>query len=221
MNDVEIRVLPDAEQAAGAVAELLAGARGNVVLTGGSTPRRAYELAAARRRNWSEIELWWGDERCVPPDDERSNFRLAREALIDRVDRVGAVRRIRGELPPEEAADEYDRALRGATLDLLLLGIGPDGHTASLFPDAASLAERERLAVAAPAALEPFVDRVTLTLPAIAAAGFVVFLATGGAKADAVRRAFGEPPGPGAPASLARGRRTIAILDREAAAELG
>jgi 6-phosphogluconolactonase len=219
-TDVEIRVAPDAEQAADVVASLLAEASGDVVLTGGATPGRAYELAAERRRDWADVELWWGDERCVPPEDERSNYRLAREALLDRVDSWGAVHRIRGELGPDTAADDYDAALRGRGLDLLLLGVGPDGHTASLFPNAPSLDARERLAVAAPAALEPFVDRVTLTLPAIASAELVVFLATGGAKSDAVARAFAEPPSPATPASLARGRQTIAVLDPAAAARL-
>jgi 6-phosphogluconolactonase len=218
--DVELRVESDDTAAAEAVASLLAAALGNLVLTGGSTPRRAYELAAERRPDWSGVAFWWGDERCVPPDDERSNYRLAREALLDRAERLGPVHRIRGELEPAGAAAEYDRALRGERLDLLLLGIGPDGHTASLFPGAASLRERERLAVDAPAGLEPFVPRVTLTLPALASAELAVFLATGEGKAQAVRRAFAEPPGEETPASLVRGRRTVAVLDRAAASRL-
>lgn len=219
MSDVELRVAAGAEEAATAVAQLLAGSSGNVVLTGGSTPRRAYELAAEERKDWAGVTFWWGDERCVPPDDERSNYRLAREALLDRVGGY-AERRIRGELEPEPAAAEYDEELRGVSLEVLLLGIGPDGHTASLFPGATALRERARLAVAAAPGLEPWVERVTLTLPAIEDAAHVVFLATGQAKADAARRAFAEPPGEGTPASLARGRRTSAILDRAAASHL-
>ena len=219
MSDVELRVEDDAEAAAAAAAALLAASDGNVVLTGGSTPQRAYELAVERRTDWSGVTFWWGDERCVPPDDDDSNYGMARAALLAHVSGYEE-RRIRGELPPDEAAAGYDRALRGVELNLLLLGIGPDGHTASLFPEAPTLDERERLAVSAPAGLEPWVERVTMTLPAIAAAGEVVFLATGDGKADAVRRAFAEPPSVATPSSLARGGRTVAILDRAAASQL-
>jgi 6-phosphogluconolactonase len=220
VSDVDIRVVDDETAAAEALADLLAASRGDVVLTGGSTPRRAYELAAERRDDWSDAALWWTDERCVHSDDERSNYRMAREALLDRAARLGRVHRIRGELDPAEAARLYDEELRGAQLELVLLGIGPDGHTASLFPNAPSLRERERLAVDAPPGMEPLVPRVTMTLPAIAAAELAVYLTTGAAKAEAVRRAFAEPPSEETPASLARGRRTVAILDRAAAAAL-
>jgi 6-phosphogluconolactonase len=216
MSDVEIHVVDDPAQA---VAELLVQAAGDVVLTGGSTPKRAYELAA-RRQDWVGVTFWWGDERCVPPDDERSNFGMAKAALLDRVERPPEIRRIQGELDPEEAARLYDAELQGVTLDLLLLGIGPDGHTASLFPNAPSLDEAERLAVAAEAGFEPYVPRVTLTLPAIAAALEVVFLVTGEEKAEPVERAFGRPPSKDTPASLARGRRTVAYLDGTAASRL-
>jgi 6-phosphogluconolactonase len=218
--DVELQIEEDEAAAAEAVVALLVPLAGNLVLTGGATPRRAYELAAERRRDWGEVGFWWSDERCVPPGDERSNFRLAGESLFDRAERLGPVHRIRGELEPTEAASEYDADLRGERLDLILLGIGPDGHTASLFPRAPSLRERDRLAVDAPAGLEPFVPRVTLTLPAIAGSGLVVFLVTGETKAEAVRRAFAEQPNEATPASLARGRRTLAVLDRAAAAAL-
>jgi 6-phosphogluconolactonase len=219
MSDVEVRVEEDEEAAAAAVATLLAASGGNVVLTGGSTPQRAYELAAALRTDWSGVTFWWGDERCVPPEHADSNYGMARNALLARVDGYEE-RRIRGELPPGEAAAQYDHALRGEELQLLLLGIGPDGHTASLFPEAPTLDERERLVVPAPPGLEPWVERVTMTLPAIAAADEVVFLATGDGKADAVRRAFAEPPSAATTASLARGRRTVAVLDRAAASQL-
>jgi 6-phosphogluconolactonase len=189
-----------------------------MALSGGSTPRRAYELAAGIAPDWSAVELWWGDERCVPPEDERSNFRLAREALLDRLaEPPRAVHRIRGELDAAEAARVYDEELRDVTLDLVLLGLGPDGHTASLFPRDPALEEEERFAVAVE---RPDVARVTLTPPPLRAADHVVFLVVGGDKADAVRRAFGERPNPATPASLIRGRRTTAILDRAAAAEL-
>ena len=225
-QDVELVVVDNAEAAARRTAELLATAArrgGNIVLSGGSGPRRVYELAAELAPDWSVAEVWWGDERCVLPEDALSNYRLAKEALLDRLAGAPkAVHRIEGEREPTDSAERYDRALQGVQLDLNLLGIGPDGHTASLFPHAPTLDERERLAVAAEAALEPFVPRVTLTMRANSAAAHVVFLATGAAKADAVRRAFAELPDPGTPASLVRSQagRTTAIVDREAAAQL-
>jgi 6-phosphogluconolactonase len=108
----------------------------------------------------------------------------------------------------------------GVALDLALMGIGPDGHTASLFPSAPALEERERRAVAAEPGLEPFVPRVTLTSPVFSATGVLVYLATGEEKAEAVRRAFADRPSPATPASLVRGRETIAILDPAAASLL-
>jgi 6-phosphogluconolactonase len=195
-----------------------AAADGHVALSGGSTPRRAYELAAELQPAWSPAEVWWADERCAPPDDERSNFRLAREALLDRlVVPPRAVHRILGELDPPEAARRYDDELRGVTLDLVLLGIGADGHTASLFPHHEALEEEERFAVAVG---RSDVDRVTLTPPPLRAARHMVFLVVGEEKAKAVRRTFAEEPDPETPASLIRGERTTAVLDREAAAEL-
>jgi 6-phosphogluconolactonase len=225
-RDVELVVVADPEAAARRTAELLSAAAragGHVALSGGSGPRRAYELAAQLEPDWSRAEVWWSDERCVPPDDERSNYKLAKDTLLDRLAVAPvAVHRIEGELDPVEAADRYDRALRGIQLAVNLLGIGPDGHTASLFPHAPTLDERDRLVVAADPRLEPFVPRVTLTVPANSAAAHVVFLVTGAAKADAARRAFGGPPDPGTPASLVRSQagHTTAILDAEAASGL-
>ena len=220
---IELRVLDDAEAAAAAVAEELARAAeasAQIALAGGSTPRRAYELIAQTSASWARASVWWGDERCVPPSDERSNYRLFREALLDRVSRPPAVHRIRGELEPEEAARRYDDELRTVErLDLILLGIGADGHTASLFPGSPALDERERLAVAVAAADVP---RVTLTPPALSAAPLVLFLAVGDEKAEAVERAFGQPPSAETPASLVRSGegRTIAVLDRASASRL-
>lgn len=212
----------DAEEAARLAAHELVAAGGHIALAGGATPRRAYEVAASLRPDWHGVELWWGDERCVEPGDQLSNYRLARESLLDRVVRLPTVHRIRGELGPEEAAAAYDEEIRGVRLDLALLGLGPDGHTASLFPGSPALEERERSAVAAEPGLEPFVPRVTLTIPALSAARLVLFLTTGATKAEAARRAFGPEPGSDVPAGLVRSRegRTVAILDREAAAQL-
>jgi 6-phosphogluconolactonase len=129
------------------------------------------------------------------------------------------VHRIRGELGGEAAAEAYEREIRGVTLGLVLLGIGADGHTASLFPESPALREEQRLAMAVPA---PDVERVTLTPPALRAASNVLFLVTGEDKVDAVRRALAEPPDTGVPASLIRsaGGRTAAIVDRAAGAGL-
>ena len=215
--NVEIRVVDDPPRAA---AELLVEAAGHVALSGGSTPGVAYELAAALRPDWSRLHVWFGDDRAVPPDDERSNFRLARETLLDRLDTQPEVHRIEGELGAEKAAARYDEELAGVTLDLALNGIGPDGHTASIFPGAPALDERQRRAVAAEARLEPLVPRVTLTPPVFAEARLLVYLVTGEAKAAAARRAFADEPSRDTPASLVRGRETVAILDAAAAALL-
>jgi 6-phosphogluconolactonase len=225
VSDIELLVLHDEEAAAAATAERLVDAAQaglEIALTGGSTPRRAYELAALREPDWSRAAAWWGDERCVPPDDERSNYRLARESLLDRLSGPPRVHRIRGELDPAQAADEYERELGDTRLDLVLLGIGPDGHVASLFPEAPTLEERERRVVAAEAGLEPFVPRVTLTLPVLCAARAVVFLVTGAEKAEAARAAFADEPSARTPASLVRAREgtSVAILDRAAASAL-
>ena len=225
-RDVEVIVEEDAEGAARVAARMLAEAAGagqEVVLTGGSTPGRAYELAAEQEPDWSRAGVWWGDERCVPPDDERSNFGLARRTLFDKLAaEPRRVHRIRGEDEPTLAARLYESEVRGATFDLLLLGLGPDGHVASLFPDAPGLDERDHLVIAAEPKLDPLVERITLTPPALQAARRIVFLVTGDDKADAVARALSGPPEQSVPGSLIRAERgdTIAVLDRAAAARL-
>jgi 6-phosphogluconolactonase len=223
MTQVDLRIVDSAELAGEAAAGLIAEAAtagGHIGLSGGSSPRAAYQRAGILRPDWSRVELWWIDERCVPPADGGSNYRMIRESLIDGLSRPPEIHRIRGELEPEEAAAEYDAALDGVTLDFALVGLGPDGHTASLFPNAPTLDEAERRAVAADAGLEPFVPRVTMTRPFLETARTMVYLATGEGKAEAVRRAFADEPSPATPASLVRGVQTIAILDRAAAAEL-
>jgi 6-phosphogluconolactonase len=217
LNGVEIRVVEDPARA---TAELLIATAGHVALSGGSSPGLAFELAAQLRPDWSGAHIWFGDDRAVPPDDELSNYRLAKEALLDRVTVQPEVHRVLGELGAEKAADLYDAELVGVTLDLALNGIGPDGHTASLYPDAPALGEKERRAVAAEAEFEPFVPRVTMTPPMFAAAGVLVYLVTGEGKGDVVRRAFVDDPTPAIPASMIRGRTTIAILDSGAASQL-
>jgi 6-phosphogluconolactonase len=223
---VELIVLDDAKAAARRAGELLAEAArvgGHIALSGGKSPELAHETAAKLQADWSRVELWWGDERCVPPDDERSNFRMAKRTLLENlVVQPASIHRIRGESDPLEAAGEYDAALRGVRLRLNLLGVGPDGHTASLFPHAPGLHERERLAIAAEPGLDPLVMRVTMTPPMLANAEIVLFLVTGEAKADAVKRAFEEPESDATPASRIRSRdgRTLAVLDRAAASLL-
>jgi 6-phosphogluconolactonase len=222
VSPVDIRVFDTAAEAEeAAAAELAESARSgaHIALSGGSVARsfpRAAELAA----DWSSAEVWWSDERCVPEDDARSNYRLARENLLDRLAGAPrAVHRIRGELAPDEAAALYDDEVDGVRLGLALQGIGPDGHTASLFPSDSALDERKRHSVPVHRA---DVDRVTLTIPVLCAAETVLFLALGESKADAIRRVFAEPPSPEAPASLVRSEHgsTVALLDRAAAARL-
>jgi 6-phosphogluconolactonase len=205
-------------------AELLAGANGHVALTGGTTAMRAYELAAELKPDWSSTEVWWGDDRCVPPEHEWSNYGMAKRTLLDRLAvPPAAIHRIRGELGAERAADEYDDELEGVTLDLVLLGMGSDGHAASLYPHGSELAERARRAIPAEAKLEPLVDRVTMTIPVLESAPLVLFFVAGAERADAVRRAFAEPPSEATPASLIRSKNgdTVVILDPGAAQELG
>ncbi|MFL6066555.1 MAG: 6-phosphogluconolactonase [Gaiellaceae bacterium] len=222
----DLIVLGDAEAAATRAGELLAEAArdgGHIALSGGKTPERAHETAVRLQPDWGRVEVWWGDERCVAPDDERSNFAMAKRSLLDEVAvEPAAVHRIRGERDPTAAAAEYDAALRGVRLRMNVLGLGPDGHTASLFPDAPGLRERERLAIAADAGLEPFVPRVTMTPPMLANADCVLFLVTGEEKADAVKRAFEQPPSDETPSSRIRSRdgQTLVVLDAAAASKL-
>jgi 6-phosphogluconolactonase len=168
--------------------------RSAVVLAGGSTPKATYGVLArdyAGRIDWSKVHVFFGDERTVPPDHEDSNYRMARETLLDHI-RVGSVHRIRCELPPDEAATAYEQELRdffGEELprfDLILLGIGADGHTASLFPETPALEVADRWVVSNPV---PKLDtnRITLTVPVINAARSVDFLVAGEDKAEALK----------------------------------
>ena len=227
MSEVDITVVADAEEAAGLVAERLAEqarSGGSIVLTGGSTPRRAYEIAAELEPDWSRVELWWGDERCVPPDDERSNYAMAKAALLDRLEGAPAsVHRMKGELGRADGAAEYERELADAgTFDLVLLGLGPDGHIASLFPNFPTLDVTDRDVVGTEAGHEPFVDRISMTLPRLCDTRELLFLVAGADKADAVARALAGEPSHQTPGSLARAATgtTRAIVDRAAAAQL-
>jgi 6-phosphogluconolactonase len=227
MSDVEITVAEDAAAAARLVAERLAEqarAGGSVVLTGGSTPRHAYEIAAELESDWSRAELWWVDERCVPPDDQQSNYGMAKAALLDRLEVApAAVHRMQGELGRDDGVAEYKHELAGVgEFDLVLLGLGSDGHVASLFPNFPTLDVTGREVVGSPAGLEPFVDRISMTLPRLCNTQELLFLVAGADKADAVARALSGPPSHATPGSLARSAEgtTRAILDRAAAAKL-
>ena len=192
-----------------------------------------HEIAAQGEPSvFENVTFWLGDERCVGPEDELSNFRMANDTLLTPLRARGvhfACHRITGEDGPEVAALAYERTLADAgppTFDLLFIGIGPDAHILSLFPGQESLRERDRLVVGVPeAGMEPFVPRVTMTLAACALARHVVVLATGSGKAEAISKAFRADATPSfdAPASLLKGAcapgALTVMLDR-AAAEL-
>jgi 6-phosphogluconolactonase len=201
-----------------------------VVLAGGSTPRATYELLARDYRDtidWKEVHVFFGDERSVPPDDDDSNYKMARESLLDHVP-IGSVHRMQGELPPDEAAEAYEQDLRDffgsedlPRFDLILLGTGPDGHTASLFPETSALEVHDRLVVANPV-LKLETTRITLTVPAINAARAVCFLVAGENKAGPVAEIVEGNPDPREyPASLIQPENgPVWMLDRAAASGL-
>ena len=203
-SSARVQVFPDAGAVAAAAARhfeqralsaVRAHGRFTMALAGGSTPRALYERLAQRPDlPWDHTELCFGDERAVPPDHEASNARMVRAALTHReFVPPQRVHRIRGELPPRAAASDYEQTLRGLfpnlswpRFDLMLLGLGQDGHTASLFPRSAALLEREAWVVAHPVpGLNT--ERITLTFPVLNAAEDVLFLVTGADKAAALR----------------------------------
>ena len=213
---VDLTVLPTAAALADAAAGRFVAAAGDaiasrgqfiVALSGGSTPRDTYLRlgtgALVSKVMWSRVQVLWGDERCVPPHDVESNYRMARETLLDRVPIPAAnVHRIHGEDDPATAAEVYEAMLRallrtpaGARIDLVLLGLGEDGHTASLFPGSAAVHERTRWVMAA-RAVAASMWRITLTPAVINAAAEVLFLVSGDAKAGILRRVIEGPRRP-------------------------
>ena len=219
----DLRIVDDpAAEAADLIADAVR-AGGNIALAGGSTPRAAYERVADMDLDWSGATLWFGDERCVPPDDELSNYRMAKEALLDRIGgEQPTVKRMPGEMGPHGGAQDYERELQETLgeqlprLDLVLLGLGPDAHTASLFPSQPAVAVTDRAAVGVErAGMDPQVPRITLTIPAINAARQRVFLISGTDKTAAVQRAFHGEPSEDAPASFVQD--PIVLLDPPAA----
>ena len=242
MPEIRIVDTPDAVSRAAAedfiaLSRAAVDARGvfTVALAGGSTPRHFYQVLADDpalrvRVPWQDIEFFWGDERHVPPDHPDSNYRMARDAMLSKVPVPAArVHRVMAEHPnAARAAADYEAELRSALevpagqlprFDLILLGMGPDGHTASLFPGTAALEERTRLVV------ENWVEkihtyRITMTFPVLNAAACVAFLVCGEEKAGVLGSVLGENPnGTAFPAQLVRpaGGRLIWLLDRAAA----
>ena len=200
-----------------------------VALAGGSTPKVTYEILAREYGgpedlDWSKVHAFFGDERSVPPDHEDSNYRMAQEALLSHVP-VGSVHRMRGEMEPREAAALYEEELEEffggpPVLDLVLLGIGEDGHTASLFPDTPALDARDRWAVENP--VEKLnTTRLTLTVPAVDAARKVAFLVAGEGKAEALEEILEGDANPHKyPAKLVRPEAEVAWMVDRAAARL-
>jgi 6-phosphogluconolactonase len=200
-----VTVLPDADAVARRAADVMANhindararaADVHIALSGGSTPRRAYELLADMQGSWAQVHLWLADERCVPEDDEESNTLMIRETLLDRLRANDGphLHHVHGELSPEDAAWLYGcdvvRAMgERPVFDLILLGMGPDGHTASLFPGQPALDVRVAPCVAVRDAPKPPPHRVTLTLPVLRRARTTLLLVTGAEKADALARA--------------------------------
>jgi 6-phosphogluconolactonase len=207
---------------------IAARGRFSIALAGGNTPRPVYEQLASADLDWTRVVVAFGDERCVPPDDPRSNYLMAKAALLDRAPIPAAnVLRMRGEDPPDEAAAHYAEDLRktlgeGWRLDLVLLGLGDDGHTASLFPGLVAVTETNRPAAAC------YVEvmgmwRLTLTPPAINAARRVAFLVSGAGKAGILHRVLQGPREPiELPAQAIRPteRPALWLIDAAAAAKL-
>ena len=175
----------------------------SLVLSGGSTPEALYRQLAqipySDAVDWARLHLFWGDERCVPPDHPQSNYRMARRALLDHVPvPPEQIHRMHGELPAEEAAEAYANELaqffgdRQPQFDLILLGMGVDGHTASLFPHSTALKETRRWVVAN-AAPSQAGWRITLTIPAINAGREIAFLVSGADKANTLQRVLEGP----------------------------
>jgi 6-phosphogluconolactonase len=226
-----------AERAGVEIARAIESARelrgvAHLALSGGSTPKRTYELLASKLEDWDGVEIWFADERCVPPEDAESNFRLAAETLLRpaAID-PARIHRMEGELGPDEGASRYADALRAGVapdatspstsptspalpvLDLIALGIGPDGHVASLFPGAPTLDAGERaLCLGVHESPKPPPERITLSLAVLRAARRCLLLATGAGKADAIAAALAEPT-KHVPASLLVRERLTVIVD--------
>jgi 6-phosphogluconolactonase len=239
-----LRIYPDLPAASRALARHVATiaekavadhGRFRLVISGGATPIPLFRRLAGRpgrKVPWKSTEVYFADERCVPSGSPESNYGVARSLLLKAVPlRPGSIHRVVTEgRSPARAAAEYDRTLRelaravrpSPSFDLVLLGMGPDGHTASLFPRAPALRADRRRAVAVPRPGQPpRVPRVTMTIPALADSGEVCFLVAGGDKASAVRSVLGPRDGVQLPAARVASRGPISwFVDRAAAARL-
>jgi 6-phosphogluconolactonase len=199
-----------AEAGAKAIAQALQEGSRTLVLAGGTTPARCYELLADMAVEWGRVTVLFGDERCVPPDHPDSNYRMARETLLDKV-APATVHRMPAELGPDEGAAAYESTIKALMpLDVIVLGIGEDGHTASLFPGH-PLLKAKGLVAGIRDSPKPPPERVTLTLPAIQSARLVIILATGAGKAKAVALAKRQQ----VPSGMIAGARWL--IDRAAA----
>lgn len=233
---MDLIVEPDAEAAARRAAETVAAAVAaagrpfHLALAGGSTPRRCHELLAPLVEDWSGVHVWLSDERAVGPGDDASNFRMVRESLLDRIAiPEGNVHRVVGELGADEAAARYEQEVRDGVpsgpdglplFDLVMCGLGPDGHTCSLFPGHPEVEIRDRLVVGVHDAPKPPPDRITFTFPLLHAAQRTILLAAGAAKHDAMT-AVAAGPDPHVPASLLAEGRLVVIVDDAAAPPRG
>ncbi|HME85250.1 MAG TPA: 6-phosphogluconolactonase [Roseiarcus sp.] len=233
----EVTVFADAAALIAGAADFIASsaadaiaARGSfaIALAGGNTPKPVYQRLVSAAIDWTRVQVFFGDERCVPPSDTRSNFHMAKAAMLDHVAiPAGSVHRMRGEDPPEAAAEAYAADLRNALgddgpLDLVLLGLGQDAHTASLFPGLAAVTETRRTVMAA---YVEFVGmwRLTLTPRAINAARRAAFLVSGADKAEILHRALQGPRQPivlPAQAIRPKERPALWLIDAPAAARL-
>lgn len=208
-----------ADKAAQKIAAAFPGG-GSLVLTGGSTAENVYPYLGAHKKDWTSVEIAFSDERCVPPDDINSNYLMAKRTLLDAAD-PAAVHRIKGELPPEEGANDYHRAMapfvaRG--FDLLLLGVGTDAHIGSMSPGSPALASSRNAA-----AVERFdgLMGVTLTPPAMLSARKILVIVTGESKADVIRRAVeSDEPVEECPVRLLKDHPDVTLLLDEPAASL-
>ncbi len=228
-----IHVVSDAETVAAAGARLVAAvlcgrarqtdADLSVALSGGTTPRRLYELLATEAGEkvpWERVTLFWGDERCVPPKDMRSNYGMvARTGLLGRS--LAGIHRMPGEWPPEEGAARYEDELRQIfpardlpRFDLVLLGLGGDGHVASVFPGSPGRTDREHWVL--PTEVYDGTRRLTLTLPVLAAARSLLVLVAGEAKAEAVRQVLSEGENAGDQPPPARLLLDMVTIDKKA-----
>lgn len=212
----ELRVVDDVPRAFAAL--VVEEAPASLALSGGSTARAGYELLAVADVEWSEVDVFFGDERWVPVDDPESNEGMARRAFVDQVHPRAVYSMRRAGDTIGEAADAYDRLLRGyGPLGLVHLGLGPDGHTASLFPGSSALDERERLVVATGDELHPH-PRLTLTFPALNQSRLVVFTVAGEGKREALQRV---KSGDDLPAARVSAARVIWLVDEAANGSTG